>query len=234
MGFDTQKSFIMAERLKQLREEKGLSHEKLSKALSDQYGVKISTDSLINYEVANADHTKAYKNQGMRVEYLRVFANFYNVSTDYLLGITYERTQDLEIRDIVKKTGLSEESVQYLVEANSQNLHVIPLVIHALLLEDKYRTQARQRNFRSIIDLLWFFMEFEGTNSHLTIDTRGNISEADPSNIFTDTIALDNTIVENAALFEMQQILIEFKKSFKKVRRKESDNTSPQQELVIK
>lgn len=101
----------MAERLKQLREGRGLSHDKLSKALADQYGVKISPDSLINYEVADANHTKAYKNQGMRVEYLRCLANFYQVSADYLIGITDVKSQDPSIATIVKSTGLSERSI---------------------------------------------------------------------------------------------------------------------------
>lgn len=119
MGFDNEKSFVMAERLKQLRESKGLSHEKLSKALLDQYGVKISSDSLINYEVADSCHTKAYKNQGMRVEYLRCLADFYDVSTDYLLGITNTKSNDASVQKMVSLTGLSEQSIEYLAEMNN-------------------------------------------------------------------------------------------------------------------
>lgn len=114
MGIDNEISFVMARHLKQLREEKGLSHEKLSKALFDQYGIKISSDSLINYEVADARHTKAFKNQGMRVEYLRVFADFYGVSTDYILGISAVKNQSMDIKMIVDSTGLSEENVMAL------------------------------------------------------------------------------------------------------------------------
>ena len=88
MGTEKQWSFVMAERLKQLREAKGLSHERLSSALSAQYGISISSDSLMNYEVTGEFHSKKYKNLGMRVEYLRYFSDFYNVSTDYLLGQT--------------------------------------------------------------------------------------------------------------------------------------------------
>lgn len=113
MGFDTEKSFIMAERLKQLREEKGLSHEKLSKALFDQYGVKISSDSLINYEVADADHTKAYKNQGMRVEYLRCLADFYGVSADYILG---QINDPCRAPSAIDDLGLSEKAVRWLAD----------------------------------------------------------------------------------------------------------------------
>lgn len=113
MGFDIEKSFIMAERMKQLREEKGLSHEKLSKALFDQYGVKISSDSLINYEVADAMHTKAYKNQGMRVEYLRCLADFYGVSADYILG---QINDPCRAPSAIDDLGLSEKAVRWLAD----------------------------------------------------------------------------------------------------------------------
>lgn len=109
-------SFIMAQRLKLLREEKGLSHDRLSKALFDQFGAKISADSLINYEVADPNHSKAGKNKGMRVEYLRVFADFYGVSSDYILGLTDVRKQDLSVRKICEFTGLSEKVITHLSE----------------------------------------------------------------------------------------------------------------------
>ena len=108
---DNNSSFTMAVRLKQLREEKGLSHDKLSKALFSHYGVKVSSDSLCNYEVASKDHSKAYKNQGMRVEYLRCLADFYGVSCDYLLGADVPRSPDTTVQEIIKFTGLSEDNV---------------------------------------------------------------------------------------------------------------------------
>ena len=100
----------MAERLKQLREAKGLSHDRLSKALKEQYGVSISTDSLQNYEVSRPDHSKAQKNQGMRVEYLRCLSDFYSVSTDYLLGLSDVKTPSADLQAVVSYTGLSEDN----------------------------------------------------------------------------------------------------------------------------
>lgn len=81
-------SLIMAARLKQLRKERKLSHVSLSTALNQQYGIDISRDSLMSYEVTDPNHNKPYKNEGMRVEYLRCLADFYGVSSDYLLGLT--------------------------------------------------------------------------------------------------------------------------------------------------
>lgn len=102
----------MAIRLKLLREEKGLSHERLSALLQEKYGVKISKDSLMNYEVSDQYHVKAGKNQGMRVEYLRCLADFYGVSSDYLLGITTVRSSNPGMRQAVEFTGLSEEAIK--------------------------------------------------------------------------------------------------------------------------
>lgn len=101
-------SLITAKRLKELREEKKLSHISLSKALKEQYGIDISRDSLMCYEVSDPHHTKAYKNEGMRVEYLRCFSEFYDVSSDYLLGLTDDRNKK---PSAVDELGLSNKAV---------------------------------------------------------------------------------------------------------------------------
>lgn len=111
MAGDKSKSLIMAQRLKDLRNERGLSHESLRKALMEKYEIDISVDSLKNYEVSKVPHAKAYKNDGMRVEYLRCLADFYGVSSDYLLGISDTKTPNTETRAIVALTGLSELNV---------------------------------------------------------------------------------------------------------------------------
>ena len=116
-------SFITAERLRSLRKGKGLSHEGLSKELRTRYDIKISSDSLQNYEVTDEHHTKAYKNQGMRIEFLMCLADFYNVSADYLLG----RTDDSQRRpSVIDDLGLSEGAVLWLSALkNCQNPAVL-------------------------------------------------------------------------------------------------------------
>lgn len=117
MAADKRKSLIMALRLKELRTEKGLSHEALRKALMDKYEIDISVDSLKNYEVSKIPHAKAYKNEGMRVEYLRCLADFFGVSADYLLGISDIKSQDSDIRAVTQATGLAENSAAVLCYA---------------------------------------------------------------------------------------------------------------------
>ena len=89
-----EQSVKMGKRLKALREEtplngKKMSHEKLKEKLKEIYGVEISRDSLMNYEVSDVNHSKFGTNLKMNVEYLNCLSSFYGVSTDYLLAQTF-------------------------------------------------------------------------------------------------------------------------------------------------
>ena len=52
----------------------------------------------------------------MRIEYLRCFADFYCVSTDYLLGLTETRSTNTTVQAITNATGLSEDVVSWFME----------------------------------------------------------------------------------------------------------------------
>ena len=113
-------SLKMAERLKQLRESRKLSHQKLSEAIEQRYGVKISKDSLINYEVTDEHHTKAYK-------YICCLANFFCVSTDYLLGTS--DTRNIDTQEITAlQLGLSEKAINNLQLINEVEPKIITLL----------------------------------------------------------------------------------------------------------
>lgn len=119
MAIDRGISFVTAQRLKELRTQKGLSYEALRNKLIEKYGVEISIDSLKNYEVSKDSHVRAYKNEGMRLSYLRCLADFYGVSSDYILGISDVKNQSMDIKMIVESTGLSEENVLVLCLAHT-------------------------------------------------------------------------------------------------------------------
>lgn len=114
-------SFVMAKRLKDLRKSKKLSHASLCKELKDKYGISISRDILMQYEVETEHHSKKFANNGMRVETLRYIADYYNVSTDYLLGISDTPTSDPNIKATEKLTGLNHESINVLKNWNNSN-----------------------------------------------------------------------------------------------------------------
>ena len=130
MGINYEQSYIMAKRLKDLRGDYDLSHEGLSKELYDRYGVKISSDSLMNYEVTDPYHTKARKNQGMRIEYLSILSDFYGVSSDYLMGRSNAKSIDQNMSAVMEFTGLTERSVEsirilHTTEHLAKNLNVL-------------------------------------------------------------------------------------------------------------
>jgi len=131
-------SFGIGKRLKNLREEKGISCEKLAATLSDKYGIRISGDSLRDYEIDNEYGAKAAKlpNMGMRLEYLYVLADFYGVSLDYIVGLSPAATRDRGVECSAEYLGLTAEAVEALMVANKMgqdhppmdlNLHVFPI-----------------------------------------------------------------------------------------------------------
>lgn len=132
---DTNYSFIMAKRLQVLRKGKdNMSHAKLSATLKEKYGIDISSDSLMNYEVATESHTKAFKNLGMSVKYLRCLADFFGVSTDYLLGLVDNPSPDQSIVAVCQYTGLSPDTAGLLHAYKSSKF--IPRLIDAIINAD--------------------------------------------------------------------------------------------------
>lgn len=92
------------ERLKLLRIEKGLSQDALSKDLG------ISKGALSYYE--NCART-------LDIVVLDKVSKYFNVSLDYLMGYTENRTTDLNIKAMSEYTGLSEKAI------NEFNLKII-------------------------------------------------------------------------------------------------------------
>ena len=107
-------SSIIASRLRVLRENSGLSYSKLTEALSRKCNLTISPERLRQYECFHNTNQESSSNMGMRVKVLHALADFYEVSTDYILGRTDVKSTDPSIRAIVEYTGLSEKNVVYL------------------------------------------------------------------------------------------------------------------------
>lgn len=114
MIFNDKNSILLSKRLKELREEKKLSHEKLCEQLQ-QAGVKVGLQSLKNFEVTEKRHSKFEAAKGMKAETLFNLAEFYGVSVDYLLGRTEIKSIDNKVQAACEVTGLNEEAINNLV-----------------------------------------------------------------------------------------------------------------------
>jgi len=108
--FDTREDFTMenissidrfAQRLKALRKEHGITQQQLAD------GVGISKGGLSYYE--NAGRTPD-------ISILERFADYFGVTTDYLLGRTNAQTPKAKLQAVCNHTGLSDKSVNLLAE----------------------------------------------------------------------------------------------------------------------
>jgi len=112
--FDTARKKLIATRIKELRKSKNLSHQRLAEELTNKYSIKISKDSLLQYEIDKEYHAKWDKVKGMNIEYLYCIADFFEVSADYILGFTNNPTTDKDLDAVSKYIGLGQEAVEKL------------------------------------------------------------------------------------------------------------------------
>ena len=118
MLYDETRMALTKERLEDLRKEKKLSFEQLSKQLAER-GVNISHTNLKNYEINDPVHSLYGRTRSMSIEYLVAFADFYDVSVEYLLGLSNSRKQ--EYHNISEQLGLCDGAITELVRCKENS-----------------------------------------------------------------------------------------------------------------
>ncbi|MBC8571462.1 helix-turn-helix domain-containing protein [Zongyangia hominis] len=118
MLYDEQRMAQTKERLEDLRKEKKLSFEQLSKQLAER-GTIISHTNLKNYEINDPMHSLYGRTRSMSIEYLVAFADFYDVSVEYLLGFSDSRKR--EYHDISEQLGLCDGAIDELIRCKENS-----------------------------------------------------------------------------------------------------------------
>lgn len=118
MLYDEQRMALTKERLEDLRKEKKLSFEQLSKQLAER-GTIISHTNLKNYEINDSLHSLYSRTRSMSIEYLVAFADFYDVSVEYLLGFSDSRKR--EYHDISDQLGLCDGAIAELIHCKESS-----------------------------------------------------------------------------------------------------------------
>lgn len=118
MLYDEARMALTKERLEDLCKEKKLSFEQLSKQLAER-GVNISHTNLKNYEINDPIHPLYGRTRSMSTEYLVAFADFYDVSVDYLLGLSNSRKR--EYHDISEQLGLCDGAIEELIRCKEDS-----------------------------------------------------------------------------------------------------------------
>ena len=118
MLYEEARMALTKERLEDLRKEKKLSFEQLSKQLAER-GVNISHTNLKNYEINDTVHPLYGRTRSMSIEYLVAFADFYDVSVEYLLGLSNSRKQ--EYHNISEQLGLCDGAIEELIRCKEDS-----------------------------------------------------------------------------------------------------------------
>lgn len=210
---------LVSTRLRELRQSyngDGISFEKLAEALRQKYNCNISMQVLKNYERAAITNGSNYvingnAISGMRIEYLFMFADFYRVSADWILGITEQKTRNASLQAASAFTGLSEENTSFLNRIKGTFItRIIDFLLDDARLDDG--------DDRTLIKLLRFFLDYDG-GKHPTrrININGDIRETPTHKhgISTDTVMLDERIIENAILDEIKNRLRKVKGGYR-------------------
>lgn len=95
----------IGERLDDLRCEKGKTLQEISDEIKEKYGVTISKGTL-----SKTINNKSIP-QGETIIYL---SKYFNVSADYLLGLSEPFTTDNKLKFVCEYTGLNEKAVSFL------------------------------------------------------------------------------------------------------------------------
>lgn len=146
---------VTATRLKKLREERGLSHRRLSEKLSSKYPDFTLTDqTLMKYEVCDDNHKNSKAVNSIKAENIWYFADFYGVTTDYLLGRS--DCKNIYANEVLEKTGLEEESVQVLTEYAQNKESGDPFLygLNYLLKNELQKNSSEKQILKLIINYL--------------------------------------------------------------------------------
>lgn len=102
------KSYKVEETLKNLRLEKNLTQGELSRCLNGELSQQKISDLENGEKKISAD-------------VVSIYAEFFNVSADYILGLSNIRSTDVNVQTCSKTLGLNEKIIDYFISLNSSD-----------------------------------------------------------------------------------------------------------------
>jgi transcriptional regulator with XRE-family HTH domain len=217
---------IFAKRLKELRDENKLSHETLRDNLKMKCNITISKQALMIYEVTNEYQSTYDKGFGMNFTYLYGIAEYFGVSTDYLLGLSDIRKKDNE-HIAASDLGLDEKAIETLKNIRFTMQDEYMPVLNLLI--GNIRERYPDSSYRAVLDYINLFFKFSGISgvridkeqkdAHvLTINKQGIVSPlAENQHILpTSTMQIHSDTLEATYLRQVEGSLVELKKNLGK------------------
>lgn len=154
------------------------------------------------------------------VETLLQICQVCEVSADYLLGITPNPTINKDVDAVCEFTGLSEQSVIFLHNTKKWGTGIGESSVIDTLIDDCIHhnlDERAKRSYRPILHLLVFFFRYTNAHVRKQVFIDGRITDRNRDDyISSSAIELNDIVVENAVLTEIQQALMNLKRSNKK------------------
>lgn len=133
----------MGERISDLIKKSGKSADAIAKEISEKTNVSISKATLS--DLSN-DIDKGYN-----YKYILEIAKYFNVSTDYLLGLTEADTNDKELQYICDYTGLNKDAIIKLHNKNFNSDCLYNAIVS--IIKENRNVLEKYKNDDNIIDL---------------------------------------------------------------------------------
>ena len=186
---------MITKRIKELREDIGLT----IKALAEELGLNVAT--LSTYERGTREPS---------INTIIQLAKYFNVTSDYLLGISDNKTQENAV--IGKELGLSDMSIAKLTEINSSeeldSINYIKSVNSLIESEKAVRNISGYFNSKSFYVLKEDSLDYVSKGTLYT--TRGSKSKGD----LTFEEYSDPELIEGAYLMTIQRVLRDIKQKY--------------------
>lgn len=187
---------------------------------------EIAKDPIINCDTSTV--TKHYNgDRNVSAEYILKYALYFNVSTDYLLGLSDTPSTDKDIQFICDYTGLTKESVEKLhndkfyedrniPEEEKNNLKKIyesEILFLNKLITENYLKEVSQ-NYANYLECYELENSKPKNNSKTTYDTQHNNHFSFSTHFtpfITGTVNQDNYLLKNEQLmkFNINQLIID-------------------------
>ena len=183
MLYDEARMALTKERLEDLRKEKKLSFEQLSKQLAER-GVNISHTNLKNYEINDPLHPLYGRTRSMSIEYLVAFSDFYDVSVDYLLGLSNSRKR--EYHEISEQLGLCDRAIDELVQCkeNSSSEEVQQLyvsqdttILNDFLISEEFK-RVMEKIKQSLFSYYMYQLSQDSISAQIRKESKQKMAEA--------------------------------------------------------
>lgn len=117
-------SSIFSERLSELLEEYKKEHGFTQNEIADKLG--ISSGAFSNYVSDLAE---------IKIENIYKIANYFKVSSDYLLGLVNVRSPKVTLRTICQTTKLTQKNIEKIISSLEEDIYALSLLINDKLFE---------------------------------------------------------------------------------------------------